>query len=57
MGQVYLPEVFHGGQTSKGGMVPSRQRCVEEELRHNFGVVVHVGAHHPIGHCGRDNHP
>ena len=53
LSQVYLPEVLHGGQTSKGGMVPSRQWSVEEELRHNFGVIVHVGAHHPIGHCGR----
>lgn len=51
----YLPEILHRWEVSESGGVSSRQWCVQEKLRHDFGVVVHIGTHHPIGHC-RANH-
>lgn len=45
---LYFPEVLHGGKAPESGDVSVRQWHVEEELRHDFGVVVHVSAHHPI---------
>lgn len=49
--RVYFPEVFHGGEAPEGGGISTRQRRVQEELRHDFVVVVHVCAHHPICYC------
>lgn len=47
----YLPEVLHVGEAPECSGVPRRQRRVKEKLRHDFGVIVHVGVHHPIRHC------
>lgn len=47
----YLPEIFHGRKASKSWRVPSRQLSIQEKLGHDFGVIVHVGTHHPVSHC------
>lgn len=53
---LYLPEVLHSRQGSERGWVPRRQWRVQEQLRHDFGVIVHVSTNHPIGHCkGKNN--
>lgn len=46
----YLPEILHGWEASKCGGVCGRQWRVQEKLGHDFGVVVHIGTNHPIGH-------
>lgn len=48
---LYFPEVLHGEKAPEGGGISSRQRRVQEELRHDLGVVVHVSAHHPVCYC------
>lgn len=45
---LYFPEVLHGGEAPEGGGLAAWQWRVQEELRHDFGVVVHVSAHHPV---------
>lgn len=46
----YLPEILHGRKSFKVGFLCFRHWGVYEKLRQCPSVVVHVRAHHAVGH-------